>query len=211
MKHILSVIANPFTYIQVLILLFILTLTTMASIETPPANTVKITVADKYGTFSGGSGTLIRSDLIITNWHVTQDRKTKDSIQVSFPDGSVYKATLVKESRLWDLAALRINAVLIPPVEFGENPKLGEIVVVGGYGGEGDAYRSDEGRILFFYSPSRTTPNDLFQVDAKVRNGDSGGPILKDGKLVGVLFGCLPDGTYGIKIERVCQFLKDVE
>lgn len=155
---------------------------------------------------SAGTGTLVRPDLIVTNNHVVQDRAGK--IRVLFPDWSVYIATVVKTDKLWDLAALKIKPVLIPPIELGKYPKKNEILTVGGYGS--GWYETSKGKVVGYYKPDSRSPSDIVMVDAKVRNGDSGGPILKDGKLVGVLFGS-SDGTYGVNIERVRKFLKGIK
>lgn len=180
-----------------------------ASAAVPPPNVVRVFVEDRDGQLSMGTGTLIRSNLIITNWHVVKDRA--GTIRVLFPDWSLYVAEVVKTDKLWDLAALRIKPKYLPtgPMELGEKPEPGDLVVVGGYGP--GWYRSDSGRVLKFYMPAKGTDGDLIQIGASVRNGDSGGPILKDGKLVGVLFGNQSDGTYGTNIERVLKFLKGVK
>lgn len=206
MKRILSAIVLAFALIA------------PASADVPPANVVHVIVEDRGDISSNGTGTLIRSDLIITNWHVVKDRAGK--VRVIFPDSaenslhgqfahSVYEAEVVKTNKKWDLAALRISPVLLPSVILGRRPEKGDIIVVGGYGsGE---YEADSGKVLGFYAPTRDTPNDIVRIDARVRNGDSGGPMLKDGRLVGVLFGCHPDGTYGATIDRVKKFLESVK
>ncbi len=180
-----------------------------ASAAVPPPNVVRVFVEDRDGGLSMGTGTLIRSDLIITNWHVVKDRA--GTIRVLFPDWSLYVAEVVKTSKLWDLAVLRIAPKYLPTgiMELGEKPESGDLVVVGGYGP--GWYRSDSGRVLRFYMPAQGAANDLIQIGASVRNGDSGGPILKDGKLVGVLFGKQSDKTYGTNVERVRKFLEGVK
>lgn len=181
-------------------------LVSQAVADVPPANVTRIFVEDRDGAMSAGTGTLIRPDLVITNWHVVKDRG--GTVRVLFPDWSVSVAKVVKTDKLWDLAALRITSVLLPPMELGEKPEKGDFVIVGGYGS--GWYKSDSGKILGFYMPSGGAAGDLIQVDARVRNGDSGGPIIKNEKLVGVLFGN-SDGTYGTHIGRVRKFLKSIK
>lgn len=195
MKRILSAIVLAFALIV------------PASADVPPANVVHVIVEDKDDTGSNGTGTLVRPDLIITNWHVVQDRVGK--VRVVFPDWSVYEAKVVKVDKKWDLAALKIEPVLLPAVELGERVEKGDVVTVGGYGS--GWYETDSGKVLGFYAPSQGSPGDIIQIDAHVRSGDSGGPMLKDGKLVGVLFGNQPDGTYGTAIDRVKKFLESVK
>jgi len=187
----------------------LLTLALVATaIAAPPAQAVRVIVNDG-SSHSLGSGTLVRSDLIVTNWHVVKDRKSW--VKVRFPDKTEVLATVVKTDRTWDLAALRIEAVTVPPIEFGDVPKRGDIIVVGGYGGYEAGYKAASGAVIRFCMPSASDAGDILQVDAQVRSGDSGGGMFKDGKLVGVLFGCQSDGTYGSHIGRVRWFLEDVE
>jgi len=175
--------------------------------DIPPSNVTRVLVEDRDSRQSAGTGTLIRSNLIVTNWHVVKDRA--GIVRIIFPDWTVYKAKVVKVDRLWDLAALRIESILLPPIELGEKVKLGDTVVVGGYGS--GWYEANSGAVIGFYQPAHNAAGDIIQIDASVRSGDSGGPILdKDGRLVGVLFG-KSDGTYGTNIERIRKFLKGID
>jgi len=175
--------------------------------DIPPSNVTRVLVEDRDSRQSAGTGTLIRSNLIVTNWHVVKDRA--GIVRIIFPDWTVYKAKVVKVDRLWDLAALRIESILLPPIELGEKVKLGDTVVVGGYGS--GWYEANSGAVIGFYQPAHNAAGDIIQIDASVRSGDSGGPILdKDGRLVGVLFG-KSDGTYGTNIECIRKFLKGID
>jgi S1-C subfamily serine protease len=90
----------------------------------PPSNVVRVLVEDKDNEQSGGTGTLVRSDLVVTNWHVVKDRV--GTIRIVFPNWEVFTAEIAKMDKRWDLAALRITIVDTPPIEFGENPLIGE-------------------------------------------------------------------------------------
>jgi len=183
-------------------------LASQAIAEVPPANVVRIFVQDQDGERSMGTGTLVRPDLIVTNWHVVKDRAKSGRIMVLFPDWSVCEAVVVKTDKLWDLAALRIHPVSVPIMELGDKPEKGNMVRVGGYGP--GWYQSSRGAVIGFYMPSKSAASDLIQIDARVRQGDSGGPIIRDGKLAGVLFGN-SDGTYGTSVDRVRKFLNGVK
>lgn len=186
--------------------ILILAFTGQAVADVPPKNVVRVFVEDRGDTMSAGTGTLVRPDLIVTNNHVVRDRG--GVIRVLFPDWSVSIAKVVKTDKRWDLAALKIKPVKIPPMKLGKHPKVGDMVTVGGYG-QG-WYEKHDGKIKAFYKPDAKAPGDLVNVDAMVRNGDSGGAIIGSGKLVGVLFGC-NDGTYGTDVGQVKRFLEGVK
>jgi S1-C subfamily serine protease len=167
-------------------------------------------VEDKDTNFSAGSGTLVRGDLIVTNWHVVRDRAKNGTITVKFPDGLICEGKVVKTSKVWDLAAIRIeDPVSVPPMPLGDRPASGDVITVGGYG-SGD-YKSTSGELWAYVSPGGDAPFDIMEVKAVVRNGDSGGAMVIDGKLVGVLFGCDGKATYGSCVLQVKKFLEGIE
>src|SRR4029434_4642785 len=56
------------------------------------------------------------------------------------------------------------------------------------------------GNCLGYEAPGEVFPQELVEVDAEARNGDSGGPILNErGEIAGVLFGTngTTHGSYG--------------
>jgi serine protease Do len=190
---------------RLLAAILILSFAAPAVADVPPPNVVRVFVEDKEG-MSMGTGTLVRPDLVITNNHVVRDRS--GTIRVLFPDWTVVTAKVVKTDKKWDLAALKIEPVKIPPMKFGKHPKVGDVVTVGGYGS--GWYERHDGKIKDFYKPDANSSGDIINVDAMVRNGDSGGAIISNGKMVGVLFGC-SDGTYGTDVGQVRKFLGGVK
>jgi S1-C subfamily serine protease len=193
---------------HVLAAILILAFTGQAVADVPPPNVVRVFVEEGKEGMSMGTGTLVRPDLIVTNWHVVKDRNQNGVIRVLFPDWTVVTAKVVKTNKKWDLAALKIEPVKIAPMKFGKHPKVGDVVTVGGYGS--GWFESNSGKIVDFYKPDAKSPGDIVNVNAMVRNGDSGGPIISNGKLVGVLFGC-SDGTYGTDVGQVKRFLGGVK
>jgi S1-C subfamily serine protease len=177
--------------------------------DTPIPQAVRVVVQDRDGNFSAGTGTLIRDDLIITNNHVVIDRARNGTIVVRFPDGPNCVGKVVKTDKVWDLAAIRIESVSVTPLPLGDRPATGDAITVGGYG-SGD-YKVSTGPLWAYVAPSDDAPFDVMEVKAVVRNGDSGGAMVKDGKLVGVLFGCDGVATYGSCVLQVKKFLEGVE
>jgi S1-C subfamily serine protease len=177
--------------------------------DVPPPQAVRVVVQDKDGMFSAGTGTLIREDLIITNDHVVRDRAKNGTITVKFPSGLICEGKVVKTDKVWDLAAIRIEKVDVTPILLGDRPAAGDVITVGGYG-SGD-YKSTSGELWAYVSPGEEFAFDVMEVKALVRNGDSGGGMTVDGKLVGVLFGCDGKATYGSCVLQVKKFLEDIE
>jgi putative serine protease PepD len=177
--------------------------------DTPIPQAVRVVVQDTDNSFSAGSGTLVRGDLVVTNWHVVKDQAKNGTVTVKFPDGIICDAEVVKTDRAWDLAAVRIEKVDVAPLPLGDRPAAGDVITVGGYG-SGD-YKSTSGELWAYVSPGRDLAFDVMEVKAVVRNGDSGGGMVMDGKLVGVLFGCDGKATYGSCVSQVRKFLEDIE
>jgi len=171
---------------------------------------VRIDVEGAGNVVYHGSGTLVavcgKCGIVITNWHVVRDRVGE--IPVRFPDGFVSKATVLKTDKTWDLAALAVDRPEVRPVELSQRiPQLGETLTVAGYGG--GTYRQASGRLLQYCAPGMTEPEELIEVTAAARNGDSGGPIFaQDGTLAGVLFGSISGTTNGSHVGRVRSFLR---
>lgn len=140
-------------------------------------------------TASYGSGTCIAVSngvgLIITANH-TFATVIEKNYTVEFPELGKIEAKLVGVNVRKDLAALTFQGTA-PTVPLAtENPKLGDEVVVSGYGSSGKStYKASVGLIN---SVSRYVEG-WYTVDAEARSGDSGGPVMADGHLVGVLWG----------------------
>jgi serine protease Do len=143
---------------------------------------------------SGGSGFLISEDgYILTNFHVIEDA---DRVEVRVKDDSQpYRAEVVGEDRLTDLALLKIKAGRrLPTIPLGDSEKVrvGEWVVaignplywdhtvtVGVVSAKGRRLPSDTGRDASF--------DDFIQTDAAINFGNSGGPLLNlYGEAIGI-------------------------
>lgn len=128
---------------------------------------------------------------IVTNYHVIEGAST---IQVTFVDGSITKASLVGEDIYSDLAVIKVNAdvTALYPVVLGNSTELtvGEpIVAIGNPFGLSDTMTagivSQLGRELS--APGGYVIVDVVQVDAAINPGNSGGPLVNvNGEVVGV-------------------------
>ena len=143
-----------------------------------------------------GTGFIISGDgYILTNNHVVKDAKSSGAdITVKLWDGSEYKAALVgTEGRDSDVAVLKIEAEGLTPVTLGSSAdmKVGEqIYVVGNPLGE-LTYTMTSGIISALDREIATEKNvsiDMFQLDAAVNSGNSGGPVYDaQGRVIGIV------------------------
>ncbi len=169
-------------------------------------------VAPENEARSLGSGTLIhvtdQHGLVITNWHVVRD--ATGPVQVLFPDGFCSAGTVIKTDDDWDLAAIGIWRPRVEPIPIAATaPRQGDLLTIAGYGS--GQFRAVSGRCLQYVAPSARDPNEMIELSAEAREGDSGGPILNDqGQLAGVLLGARDGRTVGSYFGRVNQFLVDV-
>jgi hypothetical protein len=159
-----------------------------------------------------GSGSLIhvtkQFGVVLTNWHVV--RNAPGAVEVVFPNGAHYQATVMKMDKTWDLAALAIWRPDVEPITIANQaPQPGEPLTIAGYGS--GTYREATGRFTQFVAPSQKHSFEMVELSAEARQGDSGGPILNArGELTGVLLGAGHGATIGSYCGRVEIFLADV-
>jgi serine protease Do len=133
-----------------------------------------------------GSGIVWRSDgLIITNAHVVRNKQ----VSVSLPDGRKLPARVLAHDPERDVAALKVEANDLRPIELGdsENLKPGEWAFAVGhpFGVEGAA---TAGVII---GSGGNLPEqrgrEWVMVNLRLRPGNSGGPLVDvQGRLIGV-------------------------
>ena len=140
---------------------------------------------------NSGSGVIIREDgYIVTNNHVI-DKATK--IEVTLNNNQTYPATLVGADPATDVALLKIDAVGLPIIPFGnsDNLRLGEWVIA--IGSPYDLRSTITAGIVS--AKGRSMPNysgqfkieSFIQTDAAVNPGNSGGALVdRAGNLVGI-------------------------
>lgn len=190
-------------------LLAVLLLAGFTRADAPPDFCVRVFVTDRGGEHSMGSGTLLSPTLIVTNWHVVKDADRRYPVKILFPSWKVVAGRIVKADRRWDIAAIIIPKVDVTPAKIGAKPEKGDDLTVHGYGMGLPA--TDTGKLTQFNMPDKHSPADLITIKpCKVRNGDSGGPILNAaGEYVGTLFGgnATTKETMGTHVGRVLEVL----
>lgn len=163
--------------------------------------TTEITYTNVWGySTSGavkGSGFILSPDgYIMTNYHVIEDAlKGGYDIEVLTYDGTKYIATVVGGSEDNDVAVLKIDAQDLNAVTIGDSDslKVGEqVYAVGNPLGELE-YTMTGGMISATDREITTTENgrattiNMFQIDAAINSGNSGGPVYNSrGEVVGI-------------------------
>ncbi len=134
-----------------------------------------------------GSGFVISKDgYIITNYHVVTDTS---GLHVIDNKGNKYNATLVRASKIYDLALLKTDAVDFKPFEINtsDNYPIGDDVYAIGTPTAEDLSQTVSRGIISGIRPLAHEAK-LIQTDASINYGNSGGAMVnKEGKVLGVV------------------------
>ena len=140
-----------------------------------------------YPTQGQGSGVIVtKQGHIITNHHVIAGQQ---KIQITLHGGKTYKAQLINEDTLLDIAVLKIESdETFIPLKLGDSSQVqvGQIVfAVGNPFGLGETVT--QGIISAKERSLSDTQRDLFQTDAAINPGNSGGPLVNlRGEIIGI-------------------------
>ena len=148
-----------------------------------------------------GTGFIVSEDgYIITNEHVIEDAYQGGyDVQVITYSGDTYTAEIIGfEDEGSDIAVLKIDATGLTPVKIGNSGDLqvgGQIYAVGNPLGEltytmtgGMVSALDREISTVDQSTGETNTVNMFQIDAAVNGGNSGGPVYNSrGEVVGVV------------------------
>ena len=144
---------------------------------------------------ASGSGFILTEDgYILTNYHVIEEAYSNGyDVSVLTHDGTEYAAEVVGIEKENDIAVLKIDAVGLNAVTLGDSNemKVGQtIYTVGNPLGELD-YTMTTGIVSAMDRTIRTDANtsvNMFQIDAAVNSGNSGGPIYNVyGQVIGIV------------------------
>lgn len=166
-----------------------------------------------------GTGVAIEGRRILTNAHMVvyasrilvQPHESSDKLE----------AEVVAVAPGIDLALLKLrdesyfDSHAAAPIQ-DELPKVGEKVKAYGYPRGGNALSITEGIIsrIEYTDYSYGTLGLRIQVDAALNPGNSGGPAISNGKIVGLVFSGIPDADnigYIIPVEEIRAFLEDIK
>lgn len=159
-----------------------------------------------------GSGVILTdTGFIVTNAHVIEGARDVD---VTLHDGHSFKAVVVGESKVRDLAILKIDAEGLNPLEMGESGslKVGQFAIaVGNPLGLGSTVTfgmvSAVDRTI---QSQRSFLEGLIQTSAQINPGNSGGALVDtEGRLIGVPTAMIP-WSQGIGFAIAVNTLKGV-
>lgn len=170
---------------------------------------------------SSGSGAVVKTARglrVLTNAHVVENHVFVE-VQRS---GSAQKSVAEVEGvgHECDLALLKADAAFFEgaePLSSGPLPRLGDRVTAMGFPIGGDRLSVTEGvvsRIEVSAYAQTERPLLAIQLDAAINSGNSGGPVFKDDRLIGIAFQSLDEGeniSYAIAAPIVEHFLRDVD
>ncbi|KYJ86707.1 S1C family serine protease [Sulfurovum riftiae] len=168
---------------------------------------------------STGSGAIIEGKRILTNAHVVANQTF---IEVErYGQRKRYIAKVLFVSHQADLALLEVEDENffkgVIPLTFGELPSIEQKIVVYGYPMGGSTLSATIGVVSRIEHHRYAHSGEQFlaiQVDAAVNPGNSGGPALSNGKIIGVVMQVISRSQsigYLVPVIMVKHFLQDIE
>ena len=168
---------------------------------------------------STGSGAIIKGDYILTNAHVVADQAFLEVQR--YGERKRYIAKVYAVSHQADLALLKVEDKAffkgVTPLTFGDLPEVEQKIVVYGYPMGGSTLSATIGVVSRVEHHVYAHSGESFlavQVDAAVNPGNSGGPALSGGKIVGVAMQVITKSQnigYLVPVTMVRHFLEDVK
>lgn len=166
-----------------------------------------------------GSGCIIAENRILTNAHNVADQ-TYVEVQRNGQDRK-FPATVLFVSHDADLAVLTVEEQDffegVTPLRFGDLPNAQDEVLMYGFPAGGDRLSITSGivsRIEYQEYVHSSLGFLSIQVDAATNPGNSGGPVIKDGKIVGIVMQAnsnLQNTGYMVPTPLIDHFLTDIE
>lgn len=165
------------------------------------AITTEVTYTNYFGQTSSqascGSGFFITEDgYVLTNYHVISTAHQYGyAVSVLTYDGTTYQATIVGVDKDNDIALLKIDATGMTPVTFGDSDSMSvgdTVYAVGNPLGELE-FTMTSGMISALDRTITTSDGtdsgiNMFQIDAAVNAGNSGGPVYNtSGQVIGIV------------------------
>jgi len=168
---------------------------------------------------SHGSGTIIDGNRILTNAHVVAN---ETFIEVKrYGQTQRYEAKVEFISHQADLAILRVKDKNFfegtKSLELGTLPEIRQEITVYGFPMGGNSLSASTGIVSRIEHNRYAHSREIFlaiQIDAAVNPGNSGGPAISDGKVVGVVMQQISKSQnigYLVPTEIIKHFLNDIK
>lgn len=171
---------------------------------------------------SGGSGCILEGGRILTNAHVVSDQVYVQVLKAG--DTRKYTARVEFVAHDSETALLKVDDPDFfkdtSPVRFGDLPYQRDKVAAYGFPVGGNDLSITEGVVSRIEVQGYThSERDLLaiQTDAAINSGNSGGPVFKDGRLIGISFqsfaatGGAENIGYIVPVTLIRRFLDDVK
>ena len=168
---------------------------------------------------STGSGAIIEDGYILTNAHVVANQAFLEVQR--YGQRKRYIAKVYAVSHQADLALLKVEDKDffegVKPLTFGTLPHVEQKIVVYGYPMGGNTLSATIGVVSRIEHHAYAHSGESFlavQVDAAVNPGNSGGPALSDGKIVGVVMQLMSKSQnigYLVPVNMVQHFIEDMK
>ena len=168
---------------------------------------------------STGSGAIIEGGYILTNAHVVANQAFMEVQR--YGQRKRYIARVYAVSHQADLALLKVEEKAffegVKPLTFGPLPNVEQRIVVYGYPMGGSTLSATIGVVSRVEHHTYAHSGETFlavQVDAAVNPGNSGGPALSDGKIVGVVMQVISKSQnigYLVPVNLVKHFIEDMK
>jgi len=168
---------------------------------------------------STGSGAIIEGGFILTNAHVVANQAFLEVQR--YGQRKRYIAKVFAVSHQADLALLKVEKEAffkgVKPLTFGTLPQVEQKIVVYGYPMGGNTLSATIGVVSRVEHHTYAHSGESFlavQVDAAVNPGNSGGPALSDGKIVGVVMQVISKSQnigYLVPVNMVKHFIVDMK
>jgi len=166
-----------------------------------------------------GSGAIIEGGYILTNAHVVANQAFLEVQR--YGQRKRYIAKVYAVSHQVDLALLKVDDETffkeVTPLTFGSLPDVEQKIVVYGYPMGGSTLSATIGVVSRVEHHVYAHSGETFlavQVDAAVNPGNSGGPALSDGKIVGVVMQVITKSQnigYIVPVNLVEHFIEDMK
>jgi S1-C subfamily serine protease len=168
---------------------------------------------------STGSGAIIEGGYILTNAHVVANQAFLEVQR--YGERKRYIAKVYAVSHQADLALLKVKDDSffkdVIPLKFGSLPEVEQKIVVYGYPMGGNTLSATIGVVSRVEHHVYAHSGESFlavQVDAAVNPGNSGGPALSNGKIVGVVMQVITKSQnigYLVPVSMVRHFIDDMK